>query len=139
MAGDYIEVVGLRDFQRAARRAVDSELPKRLGQVNKQVGRKFIDQWLHPKPDPAAVGEGAGAKVRPSAAKREVTLRVGGKHRAGHVPYAQWGKRPVRSFRSAPPRPYIKKSVERHYDDIADMWLEAVARAMDPAFHRTEP
>lgn len=139
MAGDYIEVAGIREFQRAARRAVDSDLPKRLGQANKKVGRNFIDRWLHPKPNPDAVGRGAGAKVRPSAAKREVTLRVGGKHRADHVPYAQWGKRPSRPFQSAPPRPFIRKSVERHYDDIADLWLKAVAEAMDPAFHDTEP
>lgn len=126
-------------FQAAIRRSVDSDLPKRIGKANKKVGRKFIDEWLHPKPDPAAVGEGAGSTVRPSASKREVLLRVGGAHRAGHTPEAPWGKRPVRPFRPAPKRPYIRESVDRHEDEIRDFWLEAISEAMDPAFHDTDP
>lgn len=127
-------------FQFAVRRASNTDLPKRIGQANKKVGRKFIDTWLHPKPDPAAVGEGAGSTVRPSASKREVLLRVGGKHREGRTPRMQWGKRPGRPIRQkAPPRPYIRESVERHRDEIQEFWLEAISEAMDSAFYDTEP
>ena len=129
----------LRQFNRAIRNAADTGLPKRMGQANKKVGAKFISEWLDPKPAPAAVGEGGGATVRPSASKREVLLRVGGKHRAAHSPQMQWGKRVVRPFSRAPKRPYIRGSVDRHEREIRDFWLEAVAEAMAPAFHDTQP
>jgi hypothetical protein len=134
-----IEVEGLWEFQRAARRAVDTELPRRLGQANKDIGRLVISK-LRPRPDPRAVGVGAGAAVRPSASKREVLLRVGGKHRAGRTPEMQWGRRPARIPGQRPPkRPYIRETVERHRGEIEDAWLAAVAKAMKPAFHTTEP
>lgn len=127
-------------FQRAVRQSTDRDLPKKLGQANKKVGQRFISDWLDPKPDPAAVGQGAGATVRPSASKREVLLRVGGAHRAGHTPQMQWGKRPGRPIRQqAPPRPYIRESVERRRDEIQQFWLEAISEAMDSAFYDTEP
>lgn len=126
-------------FQAALRHSSDSLLPKRIGSANEEIGRKFINEWLHPKPDPAAVGAGAGAKVRPSASKREVQLRVGGAHRAGRTPMARWGKRVIRPFEPAPPRPYIKGSAERHRDEIQDAWLKAISEAMDPAFYKEFP
>lgn len=130
----------LKQFQRTVRRAADTGLPKRLGQANKQVGQRFISEWLEPKPDPAAVGEGAGSTVRPSASKREVLLRVGGAHRAGKSPQMQWGKRPGRRVRNqAPKRPYIRQSAEKHREEIEDAYLQAVSEAMKPAFHSTEP
>ncbi len=134
-----IEVDGLKEFQRTSRRAVDTDLPKRMGQANKSIGALVISK-LSPRPDPAAVGEGAGATVRPSASKREVLLRVGGAHRAGHTPYMRWGKRAGRAIRSkAPERPYIRETVERNRKEIEQAWLEAISQAMKPAFHETEP
>lgn len=134
-----IEVEGFAETLRVARRSADRELPKRIGQANKSIGRMVIAR-LQPRPDPAAVGEGAGASVRPSASKREVLLRVGGKHRAGHTPEMQWGKRPGRRPRqTAPPRPYIRETVERHRDEIEQAWLEAIAQAFSGAFADTEP
>lgn len=128
-----------RQFQRAVRKASNTDLPKKLGQANKKVGAKFISDWLHPRPQPAAVGEGSGAAVRPSASKREVLLRVGGAHRAGHTPQKQWGRKVVRAFQPAPPRPYIRESVDRHEDEIRDFWLHAISEAMVSAFYDTEP
>lgn len=128
-----------RRFQRAVRRSVDRDLPKRLGQANKSIGAMVIAK-LSPRPDPAAVGKGAGAAVRASAARREVLLRTGGKHRARHSPQMQWGKRPgPLAFRRRPPRPYIRQTVEDHRDEIEQAWLKAVADAMKPAFHKTTP
>jgi len=139
----------LRQFNRAIRNAADTGLPKRMGQANKKVGAKFISEWLYPSSTPAAVGKGAGAAVRPSASKREVLLRVGGKHRVhDSIPkpttskdryaYAYWGKRagPL-AFQRRPKRPHIRGSVDRHEREIRDFWLEAVAEAMAPAFHDT--
>lgn len=139
-----------RRFQRAVRRSVDRDLPKRLGQANKSIGAMVIAK-LSPRPDPAAVGLGRGAAVRPSASKREVVLRVGGAHRVNpSLPkptssnnrwaLAVWGKRqgPL-AFRKRPPRPHIRQTVEDHRDEIEQAWLKAVADAMKPAFHKTTP
>lgn len=133
-----IEVDGLKEFQRAARRAADQDLGKRLGQANKQIGQMVVDR-LVPRPDAAAVGLGAGAAVRPSATKREVLLRVGGKHRDGRAPRMQWGKRVgANPFSRRPKRPYIRETVERNRPEIEQAWLKAVSAAMKPAFHRTD-
>ncbi len=134
----YIEVDGLKQLQQATRRAADTDLPKRMGQAHKQVG-EFIKALVDRESDPAAVGLGKGAELRPSASKREVMLRLGGSHRAGHTPEKQWGKTVVRAFQKAPDRPFVKGTVERHRKEIGDFFLKAVSEAMDPAFHKTEP
>lgn len=138
----YIEVEGLREFQRAVRRAADTDLPKRMGQAHKEVGL-FIKRLVDRESDPSAVGEGSGSELRPSASKREVLLRVGGAHRAHENPdivkARQWGKRVVRPFRRAPKRPYIKQIADDHRDEIGEMFLRKVSEAMDPAFYDTEP
>lgn len=133
-----IEVDGLRELNLAVRRAVDSDLPKRMGLANKAIGELVISK-LSPSPDPAAVGIGAGATVRASASKREVLLRVGGAHRA-KPPLSVWGKRRSIGFgRSVPKRPFITETARRHEDEIADAYLHAVANALSPAFYDTEP
>ena len=138
MPGKAIEIEGLKEFQRAARRAVDTDLPRRLGEAHRFIGQMVIDK-LEPRPDPAAVGEGAGAAVKASASKRDVLLRVGGAHRK-HPPQSIWGKRRVtRPGMRAPKRPYIRETIDRHYDEIADAYLQAIADAMDGAFAKTEP
>ncbi|MDP8928674.1 MAG: hypothetical protein M3O70_08900 [Actinomycetota bacterium] len=128
-----IEVEGLRELNFAVRRAVDSEIPKRVGQANKAVGQLVISR-LTPRPVPEAVGAGSGAAVRASASKREVQLRVGGAHRAAHSPQAQWGKKVVRAFRPAPDRPFILGTAEREQGDIESAYLQALGRALFPAF-----
>lgn len=133
-----IEVDGLKDFQRAARKAVDSDLPKRLGQANKRIGM-FVKQMVDAKSDSSAVGTGSGAAVRPSATKREVLIRVGGKHREGLTPQKQWGKRPGRRVRKdAPERPYIRQIVEDNRPRIERETLDAIGDALSPAFDETD-
>jgi len=145
-----IDVDGLKEFQRAARRSTDTELPKRLGRAHKHIGQLVIDR-LQPKPDPATVGKGAGAAVRASASKREVLLRVGGAHRANDsIPkptqsknryaYAYWGKRagPL-AFQRRPERPHIRGTIDRYADEIGDEYLEAISAAMSGAFAKTTP
>ena len=127
-----IRVEGLQELQRALRAAGDTEVPKRLGQANKQIGELVISK-LEPRPDPAAVGVGSGSAVRASAAKREVLLRVGGAHRP-KPPLSVWGKKttaPVGQRR--PLRPNILGTVERHHTEIEDAYLEAVTKALRTA------
>lgn len=133
MSAPRIKVEGLQELNRTLRRAKDRNLVKAVGRANKQVGRLFIDRYLDPKPTPQAVGRGGGSSVRPSAAKRELKLRVGGKHRADNQPVGQWGRRTVRGrdadgrFLPAPSRPYIIESAFRRRDEISRLWLEQIA------------
>jgi hypothetical protein len=132
-----IEVDGLKELQAAIRKAEDKELPKRLGEAHKKIGALVIAR-LTPAPDPAAVGEGTGAAVRPSASKREVLLRVGGAHRK-RAPMSTWGKRQVSAVgRQRPPRPFIQGTVLANQREIEDEYMQAVADAMRPAFYRAE-
>lgn len=131
-----IRVEGYKEFQRAVSRAVDTRLPKAIGEVHRDIGRYVISR-LHPSPTSAAVGEGAGATVRPSATRREVVLRVGGSHRSKRV--QQWGRRPIRLFQPAPPRPHIIGTALAHQDHIERLLLEGISRALKPAFHRVSP
>lgn len=133
-----IRIEGLKEFQRTARKSVDKDLPRRLGQANKRVGT-LVKRLVDARSDPQAVGEGAGAAVRPSASKREVLLRVGATHRAGHTPERQWGKRLGRKIRkNAPKRPHIRGIVEDNRPKIEREILDATMDALSPAFHDTE-
>lgn len=134
-----IRVEGLKEFQAATRRATDSELPKRLGQAHKHIGELVISR-LSPRPTPPAVGVGRGADVRASTSKRDVLLRVGGAHRSGKSPQMQWGRKPGRRpTESAPDRPYIRGTIDRHQGDIEDQYLKAISAAMAGAFAETTP
>lgn len=128
-----IEIRGMERLAREVRRSVDKDLPKRLGQANKEVG-EFIISRLQPRPDPRAVGAGRGATVRPSAAKDRVLLRAGGAHR--DADWEQWGARFVGSIGPKPARPYIIESAVAQQDVIEDKYMDAVLNAMKPAFHK---
>ena len=137
-----IEVEGLKEFQRAVRKSVDRDLGKRLGQANKSIGTLVISK-LRPAPRPEAVGAGTGASVRASASRRDVILRVGGKHRASSdsetTKKRQWGKRRVAGSPGRNSRPYILETAMTHRAEIEEAWLKAVADALRPAFDKTEP
>lgn len=137
----HIKVEGLKEFQRAARQSVDSELPKRLGQAHKEIGTLVISK-LQPTPDPRAVGMGRGAAVRASTSKRDVILRVGGKHRASgeHTKKQPWGiRRVIAPGRMAPPRPFIRGTIDDHRGEIGDAYIKAITKAMSRAFAETDP
>lgn len=123
-----IEVEGYAEFRRAVARS-NKDLAKRLGQVHKDVGA-FIISKLQPK----SVGEGAGAKVRPSATRREVMLRVGGGWR-GDGPVKQWGKEQEWPGGDPPDRPDILGTAERYQTEIEQKLLDAVMKAYKPPFH----
>lgn len=132
----YIQVEGLKEFNRAVRQAKNVELNKRLGQANKEIGELVIRR-LNPRSDPRAVGAGAGAAVRSSAARREVLLRTGGAHRASgrHTKKQPWGRQRVTPpGKPTPRRPFIQGTAETHFNEIGDAWLDAVFAALGPAF-----
>lgn len=131
-----IKVEGLKELNRAIRKANDQGLRKRVGAANKKIGQLVITK-LRPRPVPEAVGMGAGSKVRASAAMREVLLRAGGSHRQ-RAPLSQWGRSHVASFGPAPKRPFILGTAEAHRREIEAAYMGALADAMEPAFYKVE-
>ncbi|HEX7099661.1 MAG TPA: hypothetical protein VF377_10500 [Acidimicrobiia bacterium] len=131
-----IEVEGLRELNRAIRKATDQTLRRRVGAANKKIGQLVITR-LRPRPVPEAVGMGGGAQVRASAAMREVLLRAGGSHRV-RPPMQQWGRVAVSSFGPKPKRPFILGTAEAHRRQIETEYMDALAEAMAPAFWKVE-
>lgn len=135
----YIEVEGLREFNKAIRQWKSKELNRELGQANKKIGQMVIDR-LSPSPNPAAIGMGRGATVRASASKREVLLRVGGGHRAAG-PFTNmqpWGaKRGTPVGQPTPKRPHIQGTAEMNLGEIEEAWMDAVMEAFHNALGGT--
>lgn len=125
--GAHIEVEGLRELQASIKQQL-GKLPKEIGEAHKDVGNFVIGKI--PEGDPHAVGAGTGARVRPSATKRDVLLRVG--HTNRQAAWYQWGKQRVNP--PAPGRPFIVGTIEKHQDEIEDYFLDATLKALDPAF-----
>lgn len=123
-----IEIEGYKEFQRAVSRA-DKELAKRLGQVHKDIGA-FVISKLQPK----SVGEGAGAKVRPSATRREVLLRVGGVWRDEDPRKRQWGKTQEWPLGEPPDRPDILGTAEDNQTEIEQRLLDLIDQVYKPPF-----
>lgn len=129
-----IELVGIKEFNRAVRRSTDQDLPKRIGQANKSIGQLVISKL--PQAGPQAVGTGAGATVRPSATKREVLLRVGGAARATRASargtklrVQQWGRTQVGPFVSGE-RPHIIGTVNKNRREIENAYFKAIEEAL---------
>lgn len=91
MAEERLAFENLHELRASFRDVGGKEMQKELGKVHKRVGTIIIARAGGPK---TGVGEGAGSTMRPSAASREVMIRVGGKHR-GEPPQEQWGKSQV--------------------------------------------
>jgi hypothetical protein len=123
-----LEVEGYKEFQRAVASA-DKELAKRIGEIHKDIGA-FVISKLQPK----AVGEGAGARVRPSATRREVLLRVGGAHRSEDPRVLQWGKRQEWPGGKAPQRPDIIGTANQHQARIEQLLFDGIDKALKPPF-----
>ena len=122
MSDDFrIRVEGVRELNRLLRNAGGRELQKELGQVHKQVGQMVIDRVGGAS---TGVGAGAGERIRPSAATREVLLRVGGKHRAGWGNVGRWGKRWNRV--ESGPRPHLIGAAQDIQGRIEDTYMDGV-------------
>jgi hypothetical protein len=118
----YIE--GVRELNRLLRQVGGRELQKELGQVHKSIGEMVISR-LGGKH--TGVGKGAGETIRPSAAVREVQLRVGGSHRAGSR-RLQWGRNQKWPGGQAPSRPHLIGAANEIQGQIETAYLDGVDR-----------
>lgn len=119
-----LHVEGVRQLNRLLRKVGGRELQKELGQVHKSIGELVIARLGGRK---TGVGSGRGETVRPSAATREVLLRVGGSHRASSPRRLQWGRVQRWPGGEPPQRPHIiqaardiQPQIEREYLDGVD-------------------
>jgi hypothetical protein len=126
-----LKIEGVRDLNRLLRRVGGRDLQKQLGQVHRKIGEMVISRLGGTR---TGVGQGRGEQIRPSAATREVLLRVGGAHR-GQDRRTQWGIRQVWPAGQPPSRPHligaavdIQPEIEREYMDGIDKILRKVSR-----------
>jgi hypothetical protein len=126
-----LQIEGVRELNRLLRAAGGPVLQKELGKVHKQIGQMVIDRLGGPN---TGIGAGAGATIRPSAATREVLLRVGGAHRAswgqgsekGKV--GRWGKKWNRQERGK--RPHLIGAAFDIEPQITKTYLDGVDRIL---------
>jgi hypothetical protein len=104
MAGnaDAVRVDGVRELVRAIGR-VEPGLRKELGQRNKAIGQRIIDQ-AYPKPT------------------NVLRIIAGGSSRTR--PVQQWGRRPA--DRGGVKRPYIRRSAEQQMPQIEKEYMDAL-------------
>lgn len=111
-----ITVENLDESRKVLRQTAGKDGQKALGRVHKRIGEMVIRQAGGKQ---TGVGSGAGSTMRPSSAARQVTIRVGGKHREGER--EQWGREQTWP---PPERPFIIEAasqisdrIEREYRD----------------------
>lgn len=118
LSGPRVRVEGMDETRKVLRAAGGKELQKQLGEVHKDIGRMVIRQAGGAK---TGVGQGAGSTLRPSAAAREVVIRMGGKHRDDRR--EQWGKQQIWP---PPERPHVIKAAEDITGEIEKAYLDGV-------------
>lgn len=116
-----VHVEGVRELNRLLRRVGGRDLQRELGQVHKSIGTMVIARLGGKQ---TGVGEGRGASIRPSAATREVMLRVGGSHRDSLR--RQWGREQRWPGGMPPPRPHLIGAAVEIQPQIEDEYLDGV-------------
>ena len=130
----HIQVEGWKPLRRDIRRAVDQDMPRRMGQAHRNVGL-YVKRLVDARSDPAAVGAGRGADVRPSSSRREVLVRVG--YGTRKAPVAPWGIRQVQPVGPRPPRPHIVGIINDDRASIEREFFDQVMAAAAPPFYST--
>ena len=122
-----IHIEGVRELNRLLRQVGGRELQKELGQLHRQIGEMVIARLGGRS---TGVGSGRGETIRPSAAVRDVQLRVGGSHRAqgGPTRPRQWGRVQRWPGGQAPARPHLIGAAMDIQDRIEDVYLDGVDR-----------
>ena len=122
-----VHIEGIRELNRLLRQVGGRELQKELGQLHRQIGEMVISRLGGRS---TGVGSGRGETIRPSAAAREVQLRVGGSHRAqgGPTRPRQWGRVQRWPGGQAPARPHLIGAAMDIQDRIEDVYLDGVDR-----------
>lgn len=123
MARDQVRlsIDGVEQTARALKALGGAPLQRELGQANKKIGGMIADQAGGKR---TGVGAGRGSTIRPSAASREVTLRVGGKHRDNRK--EQWGVQQKWPGGDPPERPNIIGAAVEIEDRISDEYAKAI-------------
>ena len=122
MVAPRVHIEGVRELNRLLRQVGGRELQKELCQVHKAIGTMVINRLGGAS---TGVGAGAGSTIRPSAATREVLLRVGGSHRTKGR-RQQWGRRQLWPGGNAPFRPHLIGAAVDIQDRIEDTYLTGV-------------
>jgi hypothetical protein len=122
-----LQVEGVRELNRLLRAAGGPVLQKELGKVHKQIGQMVIDRLGGPDTG-IGVGGRPGATISPSAATREVLLRVGGSHRNGWGKVGRWGRKWNRQERGK--RPHLIGAAFDIEPQITKTYLDGVDRVL---------
>jgi len=117
-----LEIEGVRELNRILRRIGGRELQRELGQVHRSIGELVISRLGGRS---TGVGTGAGERIRPSSATRDVQLRVGGGHRDRRP--QQWGRLQVWPGGQAPYRPHLIAAARQIQPQIEERYLAGVA------------
>lgn len=120
-----LSIDGIEETSRAFKALGGKPLQRELGEVNKDIGRMIIDQAGGRR---TGVGAGRGATIRPSAASREVMLRVGGRHRDSRK--EQWGVEQKWPGGNPPERPNLIAAAVSIEDRISDEYGKAIDRIL---------
>ena len=116
-----LQIEGMDEVRAAFRRLGGSEMTKQLGQVHKRIGEIVIAQAGGAQ---TGIGVGSGATIRPSAATRNVPLRVGGSFRSRFGKWRQWGQTQI--FPPPASRPYLIGAAIAARDEINDTYLDGI-------------
>jgi len=116
-----VQIEGLTELRRTLRRMGGPQLQRELGQVHRRIGELVI---ASAGGSSTGVGAGRGETIRPSAATREVQLRVGGGHRDARS--RQWGYRQVWPGGQAPARPHLIAAARSVQPRIEEAYLSGV-------------
>lgn len=115
--GGKIEVVGLRDLQRALRK-VSADAPKELRKTNLEAARIVSDEAV--RRVPVRTGR-LRDSIRALAQQRGAAVRAGG----ARVPYAGpihfgWPKRHIK------PNPFLYEALDRRRQQVLDAYRKGV-------------
>lgn len=121
MVASRLHIEGGRELNKLLRQIGGRELQKELGQVHRRIGQMVI---AHVGGAKTGVGRGAGETIRPSAAAREVLLRVGGSHRSERP--EQWGREQVWPGGLPPVRPHLIEGAREIEDEISEEYLSGI-------------
>jgi hypothetical protein len=116
-----VNIEGIRELRLLLKQVGGRDLQKELGKVHRSIGELVIRRLGGAS---SGVGEGRGADIRPSAATREVMLRVGGSHRDARS--WQWGQTQRWPAGQAPSRPHLIGAAQAIQPQIEDRYLDGV-------------
>lgn len=131
--GERIEVVGLRDFQRALRQA-GNDFPKELRQANKDAADIVAEGTRRALLSRSGVAPKVAPSVRALAQQRNASVKIGG----ARYPYAMganFGSVRYKQFpKPTKPDYALYRTIEARRDEVVDAYGDAIERLARRAF-----